>query len=161
MKLKLTFSSSLIIVLLITVGVINAQESIVTDDEVNAVAAKLYCPVCENIPLDTCGTAACQDWRNEIRLQLEAGATEKEIIDDFVQRFGDRVVGTPQDPVLRFLSIAPPWILSILGVIAALFILMRLKNRHVQPTVLNKEPETESKKSTDHFQDLLQQDLLR
>lgn len=30
----------------------------VTADQVNAIAKKLFCPVCENIPLDTCGTAA-------------------------------------------------------------------------------------------------------
>jgi cytochrome c-type biogenesis protein CcmH/NrfF len=34
-----------------------AQGSDPTDDEVNAIASQLYCPVCENIPLDACGTA--------------------------------------------------------------------------------------------------------
>ena len=41
--------------------------SAITDDQVNAIANQLYCPVCENIPLDTCGTLACEDWREEIR----------------------------------------------------------------------------------------------
>ena len=31
----------------------------VTDDEVNALAQELYCPVCENVPLDVCPTRAC------------------------------------------------------------------------------------------------------
>jgi len=31
----------------------------VTDDAVNSVAKELYCPVCENIPLDVCPTQAC------------------------------------------------------------------------------------------------------
>ncbi|MFN8375096.1 MAG: cytochrome c-type biogenesis protein CcmH, partial [Anaerolineae bacterium] len=64
----------------------------VTDDQVNAIAHGLYCPVCENITLDVCGTAACADWRAEIRTMLEAGWTEQQIVDDFVRRFGDRVV---------------------------------------------------------------------
>ena len=34
-----------------------------SDDEVNAIAEQLYCPVCENVPLDVCGTQACADWR--------------------------------------------------------------------------------------------------
>ena len=29
-----------------------------TDDEVNAVAKQLFCPVCENTPLDVCPTQA-------------------------------------------------------------------------------------------------------
>jgi len=45
-------------------GYAMAQGSEPTDDEVNAIAKQLYCPVCENISLDACGTAACEQWRN-------------------------------------------------------------------------------------------------
>jgi len=92
-------------------GAQDAPVTTVTDDQVNAIANKLYCPVCENITLDTCGTAACADWRYEIRLQLESGMTEEQIVEDFVRRFGDRVVGTPMDPLLRALSLGTPlWV---------------------------------------------------
>ena len=47
-----------------------------TDDDVNAVAKKLYCPVCPNTPLDVCETQACEDWRAQIRDQLAAGWNE-------------------------------------------------------------------------------------
>ena len=50
-----------------------AQERAVTDDQVNAIAQQLYCPVCENVPLDVCPTAACAQWRATIREKLEAG----------------------------------------------------------------------------------------
>jgi cytochrome c-type biogenesis protein CcmH len=97
----------------------------VTDDDVNAVARKLYCPVCENIPLDTCGTVACGQWRDEIRIQLEGGATPQQVIDSFVARYGDRVVGTPQDPTLRSLSLVTPWVISALALLAAIFAFIR------------------------------------
>lgn len=83
----------------------------VAADDVNTIARKLYCPVCEGIPLVECGTAACQDWRNEIGIYLAEGMTEQEVMDDFVARFGDSVVGTPRDPFLRALSLVTPWIL--------------------------------------------------
>lgn len=102
---------------------------VVTDDQVNAVAKTLYCPVCENITLDTCGTAACADWRYEIRLQLESGRTIEAIREDFVRRFGDRVVGTPLDPVLRALSLALPYAAAVLGLAAAVFVVIRLTRR--------------------------------
>jgi cytochrome c-type biogenesis protein CcmH len=98
----------------------------ISDDAVNTVAEKLYCPVCENIPLDSCGTAACVDWKNDIRLQLAAGRSESQIIDDFVQRYGERVVGTPQDPVLRALSLLTPWVLAVLITIFAVYTLLKL-----------------------------------
>ncbi len=97
----------------------------VSDDQVNRVASRLFCPVCENIPLDTCGTAACAQWRDEIRLQLESGKTDQQVIDDFVARYGDRVVGTPQDPTLRALSLVTPWVISLIALGAAGFIFLR------------------------------------
>lgn len=107
---------------------VTAQTS-VTDDEVNAVAKQLYCPVCENIPLDACGTAACVQWREEIRTQLSSGLTEQQVIDDFVSRFGERVVGTPQDPALRALSLVTPWIFAAIVLLAGIYIVLRWQAR--------------------------------
>lgn len=130
------------------------DDGIVTDDDVNDIASQLYCPVCENIPLDTCGTAACEDWRYEIRLQLEAGMTEDQIIDDFVARFGDRVVGTPQDPILRLISLVTPWVVIGLGVF---FGWRMFQNRMVTNPV--EEVETVSSEGRSRYQDLLEQDI--
>ncbi|MBE0702659.1 MAG: cytochrome c-type biogenesis protein CcmH [Afipia sp.] len=103
----------------------SAQEQPITDDQVNAVASEMYCPVCENIPLDACGTAACAEWRAEIRDMLAQGWTTDEVKTDFVRRFGDRVVGTPMDPTLRALSIVTPYVLAGLALIAALWTVFR------------------------------------
>lgn len=74
----------------------SAQNSItVSADEINRVAKGLYCPVCESEPLDSCPTQACADWREEIGLQLSAGATKQQIYDDFRARYGDRVLARP------------------------------------------------------------------
>ena len=97
----------------------------VTADDVNTIAHKMYCPVCENIPLDVCPTDACAQWRAEIKSELEAGQTETEIINTFVARYGDRVVGTPQDPTLRALSLVTPWLIGIIVVGVAGVLLIR------------------------------------
>ncbi|MBL8132945.1 MAG: cytochrome c-type biogenesis protein CcmH [Anaerolineae bacterium] len=131
----------------------------VTDDQVNAIAKTLYCPVCENITLDTCGTAACADWRYEIRLQLEAGRTTEEIREDFVRRFGDRVVGTPLDPVLRALSLALPYAAAVLGLAAAVFVVVRLTRRTDNPaTRLAASAVAETAPRTD-YADQIERDL--
>jgi cytochrome c-type biogenesis protein CcmH len=64
-------------------------------DEVNAIAENLYCPVCENIPLDVCGTAACAQWRQQIADLLTQGYTEPQIYDYFAQQYGDAVLAAP------------------------------------------------------------------
>lgn len=67
----------------------------VSDDQVNAVAKQLYCPVCENIPLDVCQTQACIQWRALIRQLLAQGKSPDYIKQYFAANYGDRVLGMP------------------------------------------------------------------
>ena len=91
-----------------------AQGSDPTDDEVNAVARQLYCPVCENIPLDACGTAACEQWRGIIRDKLADGWTEDQIKAYFVSQYGDRVLAEPPTRGFNWLAYIIP-VLVIAG----------------------------------------------
>jgi len=152
----------LICALLLLALPVTAQDSVISDDQVNDIAKKLYCPVCENIPLDTCATAACQDWRYEIRLQLESGMTETEIVNDFVRRFGDRVVGTPQDPILRTLSLLTPWLLAAFGAIAVAMTLLRWHStapKRSVPSTNDTFDVANQSDAQDRYRSLLEQDL--
>jgi cytochrome c-type biogenesis protein CcmH len=92
-----------VIFVLITSFAISAQGPTPTDDEVNRIAKKLYCPVCENTPLDVCPTEACRQWREQIREMLSEGKTEQEIIDYFAVTYGERASGDPRDKVRAYL----------------------------------------------------------
>jgi cytochrome c-type biogenesis protein CcmH len=83
-----------------------------TDNDVNTVAKKLYCPVCPNTPLDVCETKACQDWRAQIRDQLAAGWNEAQILDYFVDQYGELVLAEPRRS--GFTSFV--WLLPVIGV---------------------------------------------
>ena len=93
----------------------------VTDDDVNAIAKQLYCPVCENIPLDVCGTQACAQWRELIREKLAQGWDENEIKEYFVLQYGDRVLAEPPRSGLNWLI----YILPPIAFLAGIFILFR------------------------------------
>lgn len=85
----------------------------VTDDDVNRVAKLLYCPVCENIPLDVCPTQACIQWRATIREKLEAGWTEQQILSYFATQYGERVLARPSTRGINILVwIIPPVVLA-------------------------------------------------
>jgi cytochrome c-type biogenesis protein CcmH len=86
-----------------------------SDDEVNAIAKNMYCPVCENIPLDVCGTAACAQWREEIRDKLSLGWSEQEIYDYFVLKYGDRVLAEPPRRGLNWLVYVVPPVVFVIG----------------------------------------------
>lgn len=102
--------------LAVAVAPVQAQEDQPTDDEVNRVAKGIYCPVCENVPLDVCPTVACQQWRQTIREQLAAGWTQAEIEDYFVAQYGDRVLATPPASGLNWAVYLLPPAAFIIGV---------------------------------------------
>ena len=102
------------------VGTGLAQEPLPSDDEVNAIAKQLYCPVCENIPLDDCGTLACQQWREVIRDKLSEGWSEDQIKTYFVDQYGDRVLAEPPPRGLNLLVYIVPPLVFIVGVVILL-----------------------------------------
>lgn len=90
----------------------------VTWDDVNNIAHKMYCDVCEGIPLDECESVACRQWREEIARQLGDGRTEDEIMDYFVERYGADVAALPRGTTDRLLALAVPVILLlVVGVV--------------------------------------------
>ncbi len=94
---------------------VSAQGTSPTDDEVNAIAKQLYCPVCENVPLDVCPTQACAQWRETIRLKLAEGWTERQIKDYFVEQYGARVLATPPAEGLNWLVYVLPPVAFLIG----------------------------------------------
>ena len=126
MKPKILFILAFILsASLLLVSIVSAQEGqprLPTDDEVNAVAKKLYCPVCPNTPLDVCETQACKDWRAQIRDQLASGWNEQQIMDYFVQQYGERVLGEPQRS--GFTSMV--WVLPLIAVLLGLVIVWQV-----------------------------------
>ncbi len=129
--LWLAFAGVIAALVLVALPVL-AQSSI-SDDQVNAVASRLYCPVCANVPLDVCATQACYQWKEEIRTDLAAGKTPDEIVAKFVGQFGQRVVGTPQDPTLRALALVTPWLLAAVVLVVGVATLLRWRSQRTRP----------------------------
>lgn len=126
-----------------------------SDDEVNAIAKQLYCPVCENIPLDVCGTQACAQWRELIREKLDQGWTEDQIKMYFVEQYGDRVLASPPARGLNWLVyIIPP-----LAILAGLYILLRAFQAWKRPVPeLDQDPQTPDA-DTDQYAARLEEQL--
>jgi cytochrome c-type biogenesis protein CcmH len=102
------------ILILLLVLPASAQEATPSDDEVNAIAKQIYCPVCENTPLDVCPTKACAQWREIIRLKLADGWSAEEIKQYFVEQYGDQVLAAPPARGLNWLIyIFPPLALAL------------------------------------------------
>ncbi len=147
----------ILLVLLAFAAISRAQAGGVTDNDVNRVAERMYCPVCENIPLDDCETIACVEWKAEIRAQLEAGQSDQAVIDSFVARFGDNVVGVPQDPVLRALTVIVPLLATALAIAVGVFTFRRFGAR--RKLSLTGERALAGEMSDDAYRQRLEADL--
>ena len=133
MKRTYRFAALALLLLLLAglwVGSVAAQGSTPTDDEVNAIAKQLYCPVCENTPLDVCPTEACRQWRELIRQQLSEGWTEDQIKQYFVDNYGARVLGEPPRTGLNWVVyLLPPAL-----ILAGAFVLFRAMRAWMKPS---------------------------
>ncbi len=137
-KRQLWYALGLVVVLVLALGAfpgVTAHAAdptptpVITDDQVNAVAHTLYCPVCENTPLDVCGTQACAQWRELIRQQLQQGWTVEQIQQYFVDNYGARVLAAPPRKGFWWLAyVVPPLI-----ILAGLYILYRSLKQWYHP----------------------------
>ena len=141
MKRKLALILGFWLVLaFVMVGSVLAQDPEPSDDEVNTIAKQLYCPVCENIPLDVCPTQACEQWRATIRDKLALGWSEEQIMQYFADQYGDRVLAAPPARGLNWIVYILPPAVILLG---ALFLFQALRS---WTKVKQDEPETRAEK---------------
>ncbi|MCA9912066.1 MAG: cytochrome c-type biogenesis protein CcmH [Anaerolineae bacterium] len=134
--------------------------SVSTEEHMLAVAARMYCPICENEPLDECRNPTCLEWKAEIRRLIAEGYTDEEIITSFVDRYGQHVVGVPYDPTLRGLSFFAPIIGTILafGVAFYIFWQWQRKRSESESKSVQKSPQAGSTVD-DEFRALIERDL--
>jgi cytochrome c-type biogenesis protein CcmH len=152
-KFLFILALALVVSGLFTATTVFAQDGI-TDDEVNAIAKQLYCPVCENTPLDVCPTEACRQWRELIRLQLSQGMTEAQIKQYFVDNYGARVLAEPPRTGLNWLV----YILPPLFILAGAVILFRSFREWTKPKVVeagSSEERSEGSSSHDDTDDYI------
>lgn len=158
---------ALVISLSVLAGVASAQDGSlptpvpgsvsrsVTSDEVNAIAKQMYCPVCENEPLDACRTAACQQWRAQIAQMLSEGQTEQQIKQYFVDRYGLRVLAQPPAEGNSLLLWVLPLVALVLGG-GYVIVLMRRMRARGAVAAAKAAPD---KSGRDEYLDRVEQDL--
>jgi cytochrome c-type biogenesis protein CcmH len=72
-----------------------AQDSPKLDERVKNLAHELRCLVCQNQTIADSNAPLAVDLRNQIREQLAAGKSERDVVDFMVARYGDFVLYRP------------------------------------------------------------------
>lgn len=138
------------------VDVTAQEENPVTDDEVNAVAKELYCPVCENVPLDVCPTTACAQWRELIREKIREGWTPEEIKVYLAEQYGDRVLAEPPRSGINWLVYILPPAIILAG---AVYLGLNIRRMKKYPAVNSPTQQTDTIQPQDEYMEKIEAEL--
>src|SRR6266699_3927615 len=92
---------------------------------------QLRCLVCQNETLADSRADLAEDLRKQIREQMKAGKTDKEIIAYLTERYGDFVLYKPPVKATTYLLWFGPFVLLILGTVV-LFRFLKRRREMIQ-----------------------------
>jgi cytochrome c-type biogenesis protein CcmH len=88
----------------------------VLEERLMTLAAGLRCLVCQNQSLAESNAELAVDLRNEIREQMQRGASDQDVVDYLVARYGDFVLYRPPLKASTLLLWTGPAILLLFGI---------------------------------------------
>jgi len=103
-----------------------------------ALASNLRCLVCQNESLASSHAELAEDLRREVREQIRAGKSDKEITDYLVARYGDFVLYEPPMKSYTLVLWFGPFLFLFVGA-GGLFYLMRKRRQSVTEPELTAE----------------------
>lgn len=105
----------------------------------------IRCLVCQNQSIDDSNASLAKDLRRIVREQLVNGASDNEIFDFLVKRYGDFVLLKPPIKPTTYILWYGPLFLFIIGIFASILFLSRRKRILPEPPLTNEEMEKLSK----------------
>lgn len=98
----------------------------------------LRCLVCQNETIAASRADFANDLRREIREQIKADKTDKEIVDFLVARYGDFVLYRPPFKSTTLFLWAGPFIFLLIGA-TTLFVYLRRRRQQIEEPVLTEQ----------------------
>ncbi len=98
-----------------------------------ALSAELRCMVCQNQSIDDSDAPLARDLRILLRERLSAGASDAEVIDFLVDRYGEFILLKPRFNLnTALLWLVPPMVL-VIGCVAAVILFRRRQSGEARP----------------------------
>jgi len=102
-------------IVLLAADAVPTDKDPLTSARAVALAEKLRCLVCQNQTIEESNAELAQDLRQQIREQIAAGRSDKEIVDYMVARYGDFVLYQPPVKSTTLLLWGGPALLVAIG----------------------------------------------
>jgi cytochrome c-type biogenesis protein CcmH len=81
------------------------------------IGALLRCPVCQGMPIAESPSPMAQDMMKKVREQVQAGASQEDILTYFTQRYGEWVLLKPTTQGMNMLVWVLPGCVFVLGLV--------------------------------------------
>ena len=104
--------------------ILNTAQNETLDQRVQDVASQLKCPICQGESVANSPSQLAQEMRGVIRQQLQAGKSEQQVVQYFVDRYGSQIVWSPPWQGFTLLAWLVP-IALLLGGAALLLLVLR------------------------------------
>lgn len=111
--------------LLMVVVSFQAPRAMSLDDRARSLAGELRCPVCQGLSIADSPAPLAAQMRRIVREQLAAGATDQEVRDFFVARYGSWILLAPPARGIELLLWLAPGGFVLLGLVA-----LTMRSRH-------------------------------
>lgn len=93
------------------------------DDRALEIGKELQCPICQNIAVAYSPSPLAAQMREIIRAKLQAGETREQIIQYFVDRYGEGILWDPPQTGWNLIAWRAPILALILGVVGLVVLL--------------------------------------
>ena len=114
----------------------NTSSDPVLEARMMVIAEELRCLVCQNDTIAASHADWAVDLKNQIRIKLNEGQSQKQILDFMVQRYGDFVLYRPPLKTTTLLLWLGPFTLLAIAVLM-MVLNVRRRRRSAQPAALS------------------------
>ena len=111
------------------------------------------CLVCQNQSIDDSNASLAKDLRKVVREQLVNGASDEEIFDFLIERYGDFVLLKPPVKPSTYMLWYGPIILFLIGLLMSVLFLTRRRKLAPEEPLTQKELDQLSKLITNRAED--------
>lgn len=116
------------------------------------------CETCPSLVLKTCMCGYAENMKTEIRAMVDEGKTEEEIVQIFVDRYGERVLALPVQEGFNLTAYVAPFLAILFGG-GIIFTLVRRWQDRVRGEPKEKIPDGTPKVEDDPYRKKLEEEL--
>jgi len=158
--LAISLTTLFLLALLSLTGCVR-EEDITLEQRAHQLAGELMCPVCDGQTIDGSNAQIAIDMRLKVRERLEAGDTNAEVRDYFVDRYGEEILAAPERSGFNLLAWVVPIVIVVGGIGIALVTIKNLRKAGLQAQEENvlSQPSQEDDNNLEKFLAQVDRDL--